>query len=225
MLILFDIDGTLLVSRGAGMRCMEAAGEEVFGRRFGADGVDFGGGLDPVIFHALCARHGCVDGAERLAAFRAAYSRRLAAELLPGVATALPGAGELVEALSAREDVAVGLLTGNWPDTGALKLQAAGLPLDRFVVNAWGDDAKRRPDLLPVALRRYAARHGRALPAERVVVVGDTPRDVEVAREHGSRALAVATGHHDTDRLAAAGADLVVSDLSGTHRLLDWLVG
>jgi len=234
MLILFDIDGTLLRSRGAGMRCMEAAGAEIFGRPFPSDGVDFGGALDPHIYLQLCERHGLPEGAGELPRFRAAYARRLAGVLGGGAGSAhgtsgsaiawpLPGVPALLDALHGRPELTVGLLTGNWPETGALKLAAAGLPVERFVVNAWGEDGARRPDLLPVALARYAERHGRELPARRVVVVGDTPRDVEVARTHGARALAVATGHHKAEALAAAGADLVVQDLSETERLLEWL--
>jgi len=140
------------------------------------------------------------------------------------VAYALPGVPALLDALTgAASPVHIGLLTGNYPETGRLKLEAAGISVDRFAVAAWGDEAERRPDLVPLARERHARRSGRALPAERVVIVGDTPHDVECARVHGCRSLAVATGSSTRAELESAGASRVFDDLSETGRILDWI--
>ncbi|HZM00688.1 MAG TPA: HAD hydrolase-like protein [Planctomycetota bacterium] len=243
MLVLFDVDGTLLLSRGASLRCYRAAARELFGREMNTEGMQTAGGLDPLIWRDLCAVNGI--GAEEALArheeFRAAYARILAGELAGGgVAYALPGVPELLDALCdgalggagvgavgggpARggAGIHIGLLTGNYPETGRLKLKAAGISAERFAVAAWGDEAERRPDLVPLARERHARHSGRALPPERVVIVGDTPHDVECARVHGCRSLAVATGGSPRGELEAAGASLVVDDLRDTSALVDW---
>jgi len=225
MLVLFDIDGTLLLSRGASMQCFRAAGRELFAREFETGGTNFSGGLDPLIWRAMCERNGVPDPDAHHAAFRSAYGRLLAARLAEGgVAYALPGVTALLDALSQIESrVTVGLLTGNYPETGCLKLAAAGLDVERFAVAAWGTDGGHRRDLLPVALARHAVRTGRRLAAERVVIVGDTPHDVDCAAAHGARSLAVATGLHPIAELQAAGATLALPDLSDTARVVGWL--
>lgn len=224
MLVLFDIDGTLLLSRGASLQCFQAAGREVLGRDLAVNGRNFGGGLDPLIWRELCRLNGVPDADAHHAAFRAAYGRLLRERLAEGgVAYALPGVPALLDALRARDDLSVGLLTGNYPETGCLKLAAAGLDVERFGAAAWGTDGGHRRELLPVALARHAARTGRRLPPQRVVVVGDTPHDVDCAAAHGARSLAVATGSHPEHELAAAGASLVLPDLTDAPRVLEWL--
>ncbi len=225
MLVLFDIDGTLLLSHGASMQCFRAAGLEVLGRELQVDGHNFGGGLDPLIWRDLCRLNGVPEPEAQHAAFRAAYGRRLRERLAEGgVAYALPGVPALLDTLRARDDVALGLLTGNYPETGCLKLAAAGLDVEHFGAAAWGTDGGHRRELLPVALARHAARTGRRLTPQRVVIVGDTPHDVDCAAAHGARSLAVATGTHPAEALRAAGATLVVPDLSDTARVVEWLV-
>ena len=227
MLVLFDIDGTLLLSRGASMQCFRLAGREILAREFETGGINFSGGLDPLIWRALC-KHNGVDGAdEHHPRFRAAYGRILKARLDEGgVAYALPGVTALLDALQEHDGrLAVGLLTGNYPETGCLKLAAAGLDVERFSVAAWGTDGDHRRDLLPVALARHAARSGTTLPPERVVVIGDTVHDIDCAAAHGARSLAVATGQAKVPELQAAGATLALPDLSDTARVVDWILG
>lgn len=234
MLVLFDVDGTLLLSKGASLRCYRAAARELFGREMDTDGMKTAGGLDPLIWRALCAVNG-IDEERALAEhdrFRATYARILAAELAGGgVAYALPGVPALLDALDGARGAAgeppvhIGLLTGNYPETGRLKLEAAGISMDRFAVAAWGDEAQRRPDLVPLARGRHERRSGRALRPEQVVIVGDTPHDIECAREHGCRSLAVATGSSPRAELEAHGATRVVDDLSATRDLLQWVLG
>jgi phosphoglycolate phosphatase len=256
MLILFDIDGTLLLSRGVGMQCFLDAGRGLFAREFRRDGMNFGGGLDPLIWRSLCALNGVseADAREHHDRFRAAYADNLRARLAAGsLAYALPGVPELLAALAARaqadattgteatdradltgtsratrasrDALTVGLLTGNYPETGELKLRSAGLSMDHFRVAAWGVDGDHRRELLPVALRRFAEHTGRTVPAEEVVIVGDTPHDIDCAVANGCRSLGVATGSHPVEELAACGATRAVADLSDTADILGWLAG
>jgi phosphoglycolate phosphatase-like HAD superfamily hydrolase len=232
MLVLFDVDGTLLLSRGASLRCYRAAARELFGREMSSEGMQTAGGLDPLIWRALCANNGihAQEADRQHERFRATYARILAAELAAGgVAYALPGVPALLDALSGQDGggprASIGLLTGNYPETGRLKLEAAGIAPERFAVAAWGDEADRRPDLVPLARRRHARHSGQQLPAEQVVIVGDTPHDVECARVHGCRSLAVATGGSTREQLAACGPSRLVDDLSDTAAVLEWLAG
>lgn len=229
MLLLFDIDGTLVLSDGAGAEAVLGACRELFDREFEVEPRTFAGSLDPLIWRDLCAQNG-VDEPDRWHdAFRATYTRLLAEafERDRARARALAGVHELLGALRARRAAgtgpALGLLTGNYAETGRMKMRAAGLDPDWFPVAAWGDDAPDRRGLVPVALARHADAHGARLAYEEVVVIGDTPRDVDCARAHGCRSLAVATGRYAADELTAAGADHVLADLADTAGVLRWL--
>lgn len=223
MLVLFDIDGTLLSASGAGSRAMIAAGRELFHESFTTDGVVFAGGLDTLIWGQLCAVNGVADTPAHHDAFRARYAAHLRRGLAEGAARTLPGARELVDALDEAGRGTLGILSGNWPETGRLKLASSGLDPARFPVSAWGDDGAHRAALVPAALLRYARHAGAELAADAVVIVGDTPADVACARENGCRSIAVATGGFARAELEATGADLVVEDLRATEALLGWI--
>jgi phosphoglycolate phosphatase-like HAD superfamily hydrolase len=224
-LLLFDIDGTLLLGQGVGRRSMERAGKTMFGDAFSLEHIDFGGALDPWIF-AQAARLAGIDEPERhQEAFRAAYlvelRRALASKDTPGP-RALPGVAHLIALLRRRADVTLGLVTGNYEQAAPLKIAAAGLDPSVFSLGAFGDHAPTRPELVALAVERWE-RDGAEVDPSRVVVIGDTPRDVHCARENGCRCLAVTTGYHDADALRAAGADVVAEDLSNPSVLLDML--
>lgn len=225
MLVLFDVDGTLLLSSGAGLRAMVTAGQDLFGAAYTVDGVDFAGNLDPIIFRQAAERSGLPWSAAAETAMRAQYGLRLAEVLQePGIVRPLPGVTALLDALAADAGVTIGLLTGNYPETGRLKLRAAGLDPDRFPVAVYGDDGAVRQDLPPVGMGRYRAHAGRAIAPQDVIIIGDTPNDIACARAHGCRALAVATGpRHDLETLARCGPDHLVSDLSETASVHRWL--
>jgi phosphoglycolate phosphatase-like HAD superfamily hydrolase len=226
MLLLFDIDGTMIRTTGAGIRAMLRAGRELFGPHFNADGVEFGGRLDPLIIHEMLAASGIDPRPEHARAIRAAYRRHLPACLDEApVKTALPGVLDLLAALRASDAATLGLLTGNFAETGAIKLRACGIDPDWFAVQVWGDesphDPPRRDHLPPLGLARYRDRRGRD-PAH-TVVIGDTPHDVACALAHGCRALGVGTGQFTPESLLAAGADRAVPDLADTADILAWL--
>lgn len=223
-LVLFDIDATLLLTRGAGLRAMKRATEELFPQPFHWDGLDTSGGLDPQLFREVAQRSG-IDPAVVEAGhdrFRDRYQEHLEQELesRKTEVVTMPGAHEVLHLLRARSEVALGVLTGNYPGAAGLKLKAIGIELASFVVRVFGDDGETRPALGAVALRRYAEHFGRAIERRRVLVVGDTPRDVDCARANGFKSLAVATGKFSVEELNAAGADAAVKDLSDPTELL-----
>jgi phosphoglycolate phosphatase len=230
MLILFDIDGTLLRTEGAGIAAMLDAGRELYGPKLEADGIPIAGRLDPLIMADMLTRIGLDLTPARMAAFRARYASRLAQRLVPpyfGV-RAMPGVAEIVSQLRTMPEVTLGLLTGNFAETAELKLRACGLDPSHFIINAWGDDSPSAPptrdDLPGIAMQRYHAAQGRSIAGERVVIIGDTPHDVRCAKAHGCRSLGVATGKSSVPDLTAAGAEWAVEDLGETRRVLEWLV-
>jgi len=229
MLILFDIDRTLIETQGVGMGCLLDAGRSLFGDSFTVDGVPFGGRLDPLIIADILAASGVEHTAEHALAMRRGYFERMRhATRRPGVSRALAGAAELVDAVEALgEPVTPGLLTGNFEETGRLKLTAAGFDADRFPVRVWGDDSPHTPPtrdhLPPVGIDRHATLKGARLASEQVIIIGDTVHDVACALSNGCRVLAVATGHDPADTLARAGAHRVVDDLTDTQGITQWL--
>lgn len=223
-LVLFDIDGTLLRTQRAGIRAMLEAGRALFGARFHLDGIEFAGRIDPAIWAEAAAANGLDPGPANHARFRAAYGERLAVKLAAErSAHLMPGVAALVPRLAARTDLALGLLTGNYPETGRLKIRHAGLDPNLFAVCAWGSDGAARRDLPPVAMARHRERYRRPLAPAEVVIIGDTPHDVDCARHHGCRALAVATGNFPLEALAACGPDLALADLADGAALERWL--
>ena len=223
--MLFDVDGTLLSAGTAALRAVREACRAIFERELAHDSSLFHGSLDPLIWRGICELNGIEDAEAHHGAFRRIYAERLLVHLEEEHASvALPGARELVDALSARDGLVLGLLTGNYPETGRAKVARAGLPLARFAVGAFGDDAADRRGLPPVAMQRCGELLGRSVSPAEVVVVGDTPKDVDCARASGCRSLAVATGHFTAHALRDAGADHVVDDLTDVERVVEWLV-
>jgi phosphoglycolate phosphatase len=227
-LLLFDIDGTLVLTGGAGKDAMAGAIAEVFGIADSLAGVALAGRTDRAILEdALAAAHGGViplDG--RLSAFQSAYFSRLERELLVSRPhkRELPGVRALLDRLSRRADVALGLLTGNFPESARLKLEHFDL-WRYFGWGAFGGETRDRNTLVPVAVQ-CARDNGCPEPEDpaAVVVIGDTPHDVACARSAGATAVAVATGYFSEDELRAAGADIVLPDLTDTDRVMALLV-
>jgi phosphoglycolate phosphatase-like HAD superfamily hydrolase len=229
-LILFDIDGTLLWTDGAGRRAIHRALVDEMGTAGPIDGYRFDGKTDPQIVRELMEMAGHPDSKsdDRITAVCRRYVELLTAELAkPTQATKIyPGIKELLAALEPYEAegrALVGLLTGNVEHGAALKLRSAGLDPSRFVVGAFGSDSHARADLPAVAAERAAQRTGRRLTGADLVIVGDTPDDVACGRPMGARTVAVATGFYSTDALRAAGATHVFENLGDTQAVLDAL--
>ncbi|HLG05713.1 MAG TPA: HAD hydrolase-like protein [Gemmatimonadales bacterium] len=223
-LVLFDIDGTLLISAGAGRRSILAAvGDHIGAARPGP--IRFDGKTDPQIVAEILAGAGHSDPDEpvRVATVLERYVRHLELDLQTnGHRTRLmPGIPLLLDALEADAGVLLGLLTGNVLAGARLKLRAAGLDPDRFPVGAFGSDHAERPRLPAIAAGRAEPLFGRRPSGRDVVIIGDTPADVRCADSIGARTVAVATGGFTVEELASAGADAVLADFADTARALE----
>lgn len=229
MLLLFDIDATLLKTSGEGLKAMVDAGRELFGPGFTGDGVESAGRLDPLIIMDMLAASGVPTTSDNVAAVRKGYRRHLQRRLAPpGIAYSLPGVHELLEALARNGGASLGLLTGNFEETGCFKLTSCGIDPQRFEVCVWGDESPHVPPsrehLPPIGLERYRARYRRDLHPSMATIIGDTPHDMRCAKLHGLRALGVATGPYSPEKLIQAGADRTVPDLKETGDVVAWLL-
>lgn len=228
-LILFDIDGTLLWTDGAGRRAVGRAMRDEVGTSGPIDTYRLDGKTDPLIVRELLELAGHVEAARDRARIEAICRRYLACleQELEGSRNAtrlLPGVHEVLHALQPAERegrALVGLLTGNLERGAALKLRSAGLAPERFAVGAYGSDSGVRSELPAIAAQRARERTGRSFTGADVVILGDTPADVHCGRPIGARAIGVATGHYDIHALREAGAAAVFDDLADTVAVLD----
>jgi len=211
-LILFDIDGTLVWTRGAGREATRRAMIEVFGTCGALDGHKFGGKTDWQTLIELLAEIGEIE--PHMPAYNAAMERQLTAIIDQYDVQPCPGALDLIEALRQREDVALGLVTGNVSGTAPIKLRAAGFDPTWFPVGAYGSEALERDKLPALALARACEHYRCPFTPQQVIVVGDTPADVSSARALGALAVAVQTGFTTADELAAARPDYLLRDLT-----------
>ncbi len=213
-LVLFDIDGTLL-SCGRQIRSIfRSAMVDAFGTAGDMDGYDFAGKTDDQIVTDLLIGAGLPRGkiTAGIPAARERYLERLDSDLEARRMRLLPGVVETLERLAGRDDVALGLLTGNWE--GGARIKLGRFDLNRyFAFGAFGDGVTDRARLPPLALDRAARAFGGPFLAADALIVGDTSLDVECGRRHGIAVLGVATGTTSADALRAAGADWVVPDL------------
>ncbi|HEX6133251.1 MAG TPA: HAD hydrolase-like protein [Longimicrobiales bacterium] len=223
-LVLFDIDGTILISDGAPRRAFHRALLEVYGTAGPIATHTFDGKTDPQIARELLAQAGLPPAAvdRGLPALWSSYLRELSAEFARPThrMTVLPGIRALLDALEAqRSDVLLGLLTGNIREGATLKLSSAGIRT-AFRVGAFGSDCEQRDGLPPVAVARALEATGITFSRSDIVIIGDTPSDVTCGSGVGARAIGVATGRHHADDLRAAGATAVFTDLSDTTDVL-----
>jgi phosphoglycolate phosphatase-like HAD superfamily hydrolase len=226
-LVLFDIDGTLLSSEGAGVRAMRGALTELFGT-IGDPAYRYDGKTDRQIVRDLMRGHGHHDEYidERMDELLDLYLEGLAREVESGerVPRALPGIPELLDALESKEHVTLGLLTGNIEPGAKVKLAAAGVDVSRFRVNAFGSDHEHRPELPGVAQRRAADFLGRELSGDAIYVIGDTPADIRCGEAIGARAIGVATGHYSVEELRRHEPYAVFENLAETSAVVRVIV-
>jgi phosphoglycolate phosphatase len=210
-----------VLTGGAGARAMALAFDDLFSIRNAFEGIHMPGRTDAWILADAAVAHGISPTSAALAQFRSAYLAGLGRELeQPGPRKGvMPGVRELLDALSTRDDVYLALLTGNYEEAARIKLEYFDL-WRYFACGAFGDDAPDRHGLLPRALDRVAECGGPRVPSSASVVIGDTPLDIACAQAGGARSIAVATGSHSVEQLRAAGADVVLEDLSDTERVV-----
>jgi phosphoglycolate phosphatase len=225
-LVLFDVDGTLLTAQGAGRRALARALRLVYGTDGPIDGYDFRGKTDPWIVADLMAAAGLPSAQVRqgLPECFEAYVRALSEEIAPGGVVTLPGVPGLVRRLAETDGVVLGLVTGNVEPAAWMKLELTGLR-PHFRTGAFGSDHADRRRLPPLAARRAHALVGRRFSPEQVVIVGDTPLDIDCARAFGAAAVAVATGHYPRAELEACAPDLLFDDFADVDRAAVMLLG
>ncbi len=219
-LVLFDIDGTLLNSHGAGRRAMKVALERVYGTAGNLDRYNMAGKTDRRIIFDVLTAAGLTpeDVSARFAAYVEVYVRTLAQIVREHPPTPLPGAHLLVERLARRPDIILGLLTGNLPEGARIKLKSAGFDPDLFRVSAYGSDALDRDHLPPIALERARSELGHTFRDKHIVIVGDTPLDIQCSRTVNAKSVAVATGPYPMEVLAQHRPDVLLPDLSDVER-------
>jgi phosphoglycolate phosphatase len=227
-LVLFDIDGTILLTDGAGKRAIHRALIDVFGGT-GPRDHRFDGKTDPQIVRELMRFEGHEDAHidRHMSPLLDRYVDYLEEELRIGLegVRVMPGVHELLAALDERDDVILGLLTGNLEAGARAKLQSAGIDPDRFRVGAYGSDHEARPELPAVAQRRAREELGVDVVGQDIVVIGDTPADIDCGRSIGARAIGVATGHYSVEELWSHDPAAVFADLSQTHDVVAAILG
>lgn len=211
-LILFDIDGTLIDSGGAGVRSLDLALKELFDIENGFRGISMAGKTDSQIIKEGLLKHNLtLDGT--ISAVINAYLKNLRQEILNDRKHVKPGIYEVLEKLQPIENIALGLLTGNLEKGARIKLEPFRLN-EYFPTGAFGSDNEDRNALLPIAVSRFGEILNDSIEINTCIIVGDTPRDVECAHIFGAQCIGVATGPYSYKDLKDAGADLVVEDLS-----------
>jgi len=225
-LVLFDIDGTLIDTGGAGRLGLQAAFRSVFG----LDDIDgpvsrvrFDGKTDPTIISDIAREAGIPAGEveTRFTELQKAYLQALRTELtvLSPRRRVLPGVRPLLDLLTERPDVFLGLVTGNIEEGARVKLDVFGLN-HYFIDGGFASDHPERNEIARIAHERLSRRAGFRFPADRVMVVGDTELDILCARANAFRSIAVESGWVPRERLAAAGPDTLLPDLTDASAVL-----
>ncbi len=218
-LILFDIDGTLLTSGGAGENALKIGFEKEFGLAEDLSSVSIAGRTDSGIARQVLQKHGLEVSPGNIERFFSCYLSELAVQLPLRAGRVLPGIHELLGVLRERTHISLGLLTGNLERGARLKLAHYGLG-GIFPFGAFADDHHDRNALGPVALARAAAYHSAAFSAQQVWVIGDTEHDIGCARAFGAKAMGVATGSFSVDFLSQHSPDVLFPDLGDTPSVL-----
>jgi phosphoglycolate phosphatase-like HAD superfamily hydrolase len=226
-LVLFDIDGTILSSAGVASSVFAEALAEAAGRPVPMDGYSMAGRTDRQIARGLLTRAGMSpDMLDRmidhvLERYLERFAPALAASTRPRL---FPGVRALVERLAADPEVLLGLLTGNVERGAAIKLAHFGLD-HHFTLGAYGSDAEERRALVPIAIERAHAQSGRRFAGREVIVIGDTPLDIDCGKAAGALTIAVATGPYPVAELAAHDPDALFTDLSDMAPVMAAILG
>ena len=220
-LILFDIDGTLIDSGGAGVCSLNLAMEELFSLDNAFQGISMAGKTDTQIIKEGLMKYDLFpDGS--IDAVINAYLKHLKREIQNDRKHVKPGIYEVLNELKDLRDSGLGLLTGNLEAGARIKLEP--FMLNRyFPTGAFGSDDEDRNNLLPIAVRRFEELFQISIEIDSCIIVGDTPRDVDCAHIYGAICIGVATGPYSYDALVEAGADYVIQDLSEHQTLFQLL--
>jgi phosphoglycolate phosphatase-like HAD superfamily hydrolase len=218
-LLLFDIDGTLIDSGGAGLQSLKDVLEQQFGVTDDLDGIEVAGKTDTAIVHQILRKQKIAVTGENTEAFLERYLELLALELPQRQGRLLPGVQQLLSRLQARPQNVLALLTGNLQRGAQLKLAHYGI-WDFFELGAFADDHHDRNELGPFAQRRAREKHAIDFAAADIDVIGDTPHDIACGKAIGARTVAVATGSCSRAQLAAHQPDVLVDDFSEVEAVI-----
>jgi phosphoglycolate phosphatase len=221
-LCLFDIDGTLIHSGGAGIHALKVALKERFGIQDDLADIEIAGMTDSGIVISILKKHQLPASNENVTAFLDSYVHFLSLELPRRKGKLLPGVLQLLEKLKTRKHLVLALLTGNISRGARLKLEHYGV-WHFFEFGAFADDHHDRNQLGSFARARARERHGREFSANEIDVIGDTPRDIACGKAIGARTIAVATGTWTREQLAEHHPDFLIDDLSDVNRVIDTL--
>ncbi len=228
-LVLFDVDGTLISTRGAGMRAFYRALESLFGVKVNEAAIRPDGKTDPLILKELLASLNLVDRwsdttQETLFSSYLGYlEEEMSRAKERGLIRVLPGVVDLLEALSRRTGFSLGLVTGNLEKGASIKLEKAGLD-SYFRFGGYGSDSEDRTTLTRIGIRR-GVRVVAPEPVEGAFIIGDTPLDIVHGHAAGASVIAVASARYSTDDLGMHNPDLLVSDLTGTESIISFMLG
>jgi|ERR1700722_11492478 phosphoglycolate phosphatase-like HAD superfamily hydrolase len=217
-LFLFDIDGTLLTTDGAGRAALKSAGADLFAIQEDLRTINVSGSTDTAIVQDVLRHHSLDESTANVNRYLGGYLVWLKKHLASQSGAILPGVISLLDVL-AKDGQAIGLLTGNVRRGAQIKLTAHGI-WDRFSFGAFGDDNSDRNQLGPIAKRRAEAALNTEFAAHDIVVIGDTPKDIACARAFGAVVVAVATGRYSLANLSEHQPDHLVGDLADTKDLL-----
>lgn len=219
---LFDIDGTLIHSGGAGALAMSRALTDGFGVDPDLSSIAFSGRTDFAISGDLFRRHDIPLERGNIECFYAAYLRRLPSALEECEGRVLPGVTRWLDCLSEHPACSLGILSGNMNSAAKIKLQHFKL-WDYFDFGGYGDRHEDRNDVAAAAVRAAREFTRSSVEAGRIWAIGDTPNDIACARSQGLRVIAVGTGKHSVDELSSLGPDNVLHDLSNDFPLFQIL--
>src|SRR5881275_3580935 len=221
-LLLFDIDGTLIHSGGAGVEALKRGLTERFGIKDDLNDIEIAGMTDSGIVISILKKHQIPTTADNIAAFLDSYVHFLSLELPRRKGKLLPGVLELLQRLKSRPHVVLALLTGNVSRGARLKLEHYGV-WHFFEFGAFADDHRDRNELGRFARARAKEKHGREFASYEIDVIGDTPRDIACGKALGARTVAVATGRWSRDELEKYEPDFLIDDLSDVETIIDTL--
>ena len=223
-LLLFDIDGTLINSGGAGKRAMSLAFEKLYGHPDILDDISLSGRTDELIIRDAFRKVNLTPQPGAISEYKALYFDILKKEILkPNSGKyVMPGVDILLRKLFTRQDIHLGLLTGNWEKSGYIKIRHFRLD-SYFPFGAFSDDSTERPELVPIAMDRFKEYTGISVSADQVYVIGDTPRDIDCTKPHGVKSVAVAAASYGREELAAYNPDFLFDDFSSLSNVLSVL--
>ena len=219
-LYLFDIDGTLITSGGAGEIAYRQAVEEVCGSLAPLEGINFSGNTDTGIAREVLTAVGSIPSQENVMKLLDAYLGKLADRIHHHQGKLLPGIIPLLDRMKERPDCTLALLTGNLAAGAELKLTHYGV-WHYFGFGAYADDHHVRNELGPVAISRALEEQGDEFTPDRIYVIGDTPRDIECGKAFGAITVAVATGRYSRHELASHHPDFLFDDFSEAEAVMD----